>query len=94
MRHNPWKITHVGAFGTPSSDGNTYGNGWTDKGEQVELVWTDMAEEPYTREEWDRYIKFMNLLDEGRPYHPCMMARLHDPRLKQKLLEAVCKRST
>jgi hypothetical protein len=94
MRSNPLKIKRVGTFGTPSPDGNTYGQGWTDRGEEVELVWTAMADDPFTREDWERFNLFMNHLSEGRPYHPSMLTRLHDPRLKQKLLEAVCKRST
>ena len=84
---------YFGYFGTPSPDGIIYGYGWTDSGVQVELVWPSVTEEPVPRIQWETYNLILSALSKGKPYTPEMMRLLSDPRLKQMLLEEICKKA-
>jgi hypothetical protein len=86
-------ISHIGPFGTRSLDGTTRGYGWTDEGVQMELIWQEMWDEPFTMEEWKIYNRILDELNQNKPYSPQMMRSLNDPRLRQLILEEVCKRS-
>ena len=87
------KEWHVGPFGIRSPDGNVYGRGWTDEDVEIELIWPEMIDKPYILDDYKTYTSILDELGKGKPYSPEMMRSLDDPRLKQKLLEVVCKRS-
>jgi hypothetical protein len=87
------RVSYYGSFGSPSPDGIIRGYGWTDGGDPVDLVWVVMEDEPYRRADWETYTFILDELGKGKPYTPKMMRSLKDSRLKQMLLEEICRRA-